>query len=90
MLADRYKDEPAVAGYDLLNEPVTKNVAALNRFGEDLIPPPPLKRKLFAFGEGVYIFYIYLYLPFSVSTGFLKLPPWLANLLFLALISVLH
>ncbi|NTV29563.1 MAG: glycoside hydrolase family 5 protein [Candidatus Omnitrophica bacterium] len=31
-LADRYKDEPAVAGYDILNEPVLEDAAPLNRY----------------------------------------------------------
>ncbi len=31
-LADRYKDEPTVAGYDVLNEPVLDDTAVLNQF----------------------------------------------------------
>lgn len=36
-LADRYKDDPVVAGYDLLNEAVTGDVTALNAFYARLI-----------------------------------------------------
>ena len=36
-LADRYKDEPWVAGYDLLNEAVTNNVKLLNSFYKKVI-----------------------------------------------------
>ena len=36
-LADRYKDEPAVAGYDLLNEAVISDAKVLNRFYAALI-----------------------------------------------------
>jgi len=36
-LADRYQDEPTVAGYDLLNEAVLENTALLNRFYKELI-----------------------------------------------------
>ncbi len=37
MLADRYKDEGAVAGYDLLNESVMQDNALLNRFYKNII-----------------------------------------------------
>jgi endoglucanase len=37
MLADRYKNEPWVAGYDLLNEPVLEDTKLLNRFYRDCI-----------------------------------------------------
>ncbi len=36
-LADRYKNNPAVAGYDILNEAVTDDVKTLNRFYKRLI-----------------------------------------------------
>ncbi|HCI45077.1 MAG TPA: hypothetical protein DE315_06075, partial [Candidatus Omnitrophica bacterium] len=36
-LADRYKDEEHIAGYDLLNEAVTDNTKLLNRFYKTLI-----------------------------------------------------
>ncbi|MFP4473085.1 MAG: glycoside hydrolase family 5 protein [Candidatus Omnitrophota bacterium] len=36
-LADRYRREPAVAGYDLLNESVMSDIPVLNRFYHDLI-----------------------------------------------------
>lgn len=36
-LADRYKDETTVAGYDLLNESVLEDTALLNRFYKTLI-----------------------------------------------------
>jgi len=36
-LADRYKDNPTVAGYDLLNEAVIDDAAVLNRFYATLI-----------------------------------------------------
>ncbi|MBF0489757.1 MAG: glycoside hydrolase family 5 protein [Candidatus Omnitrophica bacterium] len=36
-LGDHFKDEPAVAGYDLLNEPVLEDMALLNRFYKELI-----------------------------------------------------
>ena len=36
-LADRYKDEETIAGYDLLNESVTDNAKLLNRFYKTLI-----------------------------------------------------
>lgn len=36
-LADRYKDEDQIAGYDLLNESVTDNTRLLNRFYKTLI-----------------------------------------------------
>ncbi len=36
-LADRYKDEPAVAGYDLLNEPVLEDISPLNPYYHRLI-----------------------------------------------------
>ncbi len=36
-IADRYKDEPMVAGYDLLNESVTADVGTLNEFYRKLV-----------------------------------------------------
>lgn len=36
-LADRYKDEPAIAGYDLVNEPVLDNMRLLNEFYRETI-----------------------------------------------------
>ena len=36
-LADRYKDEPMLAGYDLLNEPVLENTDLLNEFYAQVI-----------------------------------------------------
>jgi len=36
-LADRYKDEPMVAGYDLLNEPMLKDTGLLNEFYRESI-----------------------------------------------------
>lgn len=36
-LADRYKDEPSIAGYDLLNEAVLKDTRLLNSFYRELI-----------------------------------------------------
>ena len=36
-LADRYKDEEYIAGYDLLNEAVLENIEILNEFYKDLI-----------------------------------------------------
>ncbi|MFX6174752.1 cellulase family glycosylhydrolase, partial [Acinetobacter baumannii] len=37
-LADRYKDEPAIAGYDLLNEPYAPSNEVVVSFFERLIP----------------------------------------------------
>lgn len=37
-IADRYKDEPAVAGYDLLNEPLPERTGAAARFKSQLEP----------------------------------------------------
>ncbi len=37
MLADRYKNEPTIAGYDLLNEAVLGNVKLLNEFYREVI-----------------------------------------------------
>ncbi len=37
MLADRYKDETAVAGYDVLNEPVLQDADLLNKFYRESI-----------------------------------------------------
>ncbi len=36
-LAERYKDEPAIAGYDILNEAVLQDTKLLNRFYKELI-----------------------------------------------------
>ena len=36
-LADRYKEEPTIAGYDLLNEPVLDDTQLLNAFYKELI-----------------------------------------------------
>jgi endo-1,4-beta-mannosidase len=36
-LSDHFKDEPAIAGYDLLNEPVLEDTGLLNRFYKELI-----------------------------------------------------
>lgn len=36
-IAERYADEPAVAGYDLLNEPAAVGTPALNRFYRELV-----------------------------------------------------
>jgi len=43
-LADRYKDEESVAGYDLLNEAVLENTKLLNRFYKKLIKKRRHKR----------------------------------------------
>ena len=37
-IARRYKDEPAVAGYDLLNEPLPERTGAAAKFGRQLEP----------------------------------------------------
>ena len=37
-LADRYKDEPAVAGYDLLNEPLPERTGASAKYKDQLEP----------------------------------------------------
>ncbi|MBI4309041.1 MAG: cellulase family glycosylhydrolase [Candidatus Omnitrophica bacterium] len=37
LLADRYKDEPMIAGYDLLNEAVLEDAAILNEFYRETI-----------------------------------------------------
>ena len=36
-LANRYKDEPMIAGYDVLNEPVLEDAAVLNEFYREVI-----------------------------------------------------
>lgn len=37
-IADRYKDEPTVAAYDLLNEPLPENTGAADKYKHMLIP----------------------------------------------------
>ena len=37
-IADRYKDEPAVAAYDLLNEPLPENTGAAEKYKHMLVP----------------------------------------------------
>ncbi|MEI7997884.1 MAG: glycoside hydrolase family 5 protein [Candidatus Omnitrophota bacterium] len=52
-VSDRYKDESAVAGYDLLNEPVLEDMGLLNRFYKELIKKiRRIDRKHILFVEG--------------------------------------
>ena len=52
-LADRYKDEPAIAGYDLLNETVMDNIPLLNKFYRQLVKAiRRVDRKHILFVEG--------------------------------------
>ena len=37
-IAERYKDEPTVAAYDLLNEPLPKNTGAAEKYKHSLVP----------------------------------------------------
>lgn len=37
-IAERYKNEPAVAGYDLLNEPLPENTGAAEKYKNQLVP----------------------------------------------------
>lgn len=53
-LSDRYKNEEAIAGYDLLNEPVLNDHALLNRFYRELIARiRRIDRQHILFVEGV-------------------------------------
>ncbi len=52
-LSDHFKDESAVVGYDLLNEPIIENVKLLNRFYKELIKRiRRIDRKHILFVEG--------------------------------------